>query len=114
MKIVKKRHKISPKQRALITSKSFRPGCVITELAKSYGVTPGVIYRWRNNHKSKNLDSQTSAISSDNFLEVVVTGSKPMMLQKADLVFEDMSLLVQGKISGSKLLAIVKALEASC
>lgn len=51
MTMSKKYKKISPKLKSRILSESFLPGCIISNLAKSYGISAKAIYNWRRSSR---------------------------------------------------------------
>lgn len=123
---LKRRKVVTSEEREQIIGESLKSGCVITELARTYGISADTIYGWRNKHRNKSSISKSNlnaaqtgknASNSNNndsnkkFLEVSVVPSKSLVLQKAELVFNEIVLTVQGSLSSTKLLNIIKLLE---
>ena len=101
--------------------KSLKEGCVITQLAKEYGVSKNTIYGWRSKYKESEpaiYEYKPKAVSpaSDNkFIELSITESNRLTnLHEASLKFTNFSLVLQGQIKSSILVSIVKILEESC
>ena len=127
----------SSEQKADILAATAMPGCIISDLAKSYGIGRGSIYAWIRQQKQSSKtkqQEQTLAISSEpRFLEVAVRESpskethilkldstekaeavKPLVahtLSKALLIFSNFSLEIKGNLSSSRLISILKILE---
>jgi transposase-like protein len=128
---VAKRKKISSQIKSQILSEALMPGCIISELAKSHGISPSHIYRWR---KKQNLTGsasvkakpKTSLENTNNFVELsmqdptdsttnfVASSKSYSTLSKASLIFNDFSLVIEGDIKSSSLFAIVQILEEAC
>jgi len=111
----KRRHKKIPaKVKAEIISESLVPGCVISKLASQYGVSKQIIYEWRKEFQANHPQFGASVAAANSFIELPIINSKPCVLEKASLVFHDFSLVLEGQIQTSSLLAILKILEESC
>ena len=113
--------KIAPELRLQIITESMRAGCVITNLAKQYGISKDTIYGWRakyNNSTAVSLASKDQASPPDSngsFIELTVNEAKQLPnLQEASLKFDNFSLVIQGQIKSSTLISIVKILEETC
>lgn len=121
LRLTKNGTKISLETRAKILSESFQPSCVISELALSYGISAGIIYRWRRREKQKKAVDQESR-----FIEIPIYERKESAvlspaasfapssaLTKASLTFRDLALTVtvEGRVKGDLLVALVKMLE---
>ena len=113
--------KIKPELKSQIIAESMKAGCVITNLAKQYGVSKDTIYGWRT--KYNNTSSTPSALkhgaepfnSNDKFIEVTVSEARQIPnLQEASLKFDNFSLVIQGRIKSNTLISIVKILEEIC
>ena len=128
---------LSSEQKAEILAAAAVQGCVISDLAKSYGIGRGSIYAWIRQQKQSSKtkqQEQTLAISSEpRFLEVAVKDSdskethilkldsiekaesiKPLgahTLSRASLIFSNFSLEIKGNLSGSRLISILKIFE---
>ena len=101
--------------------KSLKEGCVITQLAKEYGVSKNTIYGWRSKYKESEpaiyeyKPKVVSPVSDNKFIELSITESNRLTnLHEASLKFTNFSLVLQGQIKSSILVSIVKILEESC
>ena len=116
----KKAKKIAVKVRAQVLEAMMVPGYVATDLIRSYGISKSTIYKWRKQLKtlpeSTGLVIDSDCATKSRFVEVSVKGpsTKACDLKKASLIFDDFSISIEGKISSSKLLAVLKVLEDSC
>lgn len=104
---------ISEELKSKILSESKRSGCVISELAKKYGIKVARIYRWRL--KASREQSSLSNVNSKNFVEVKlsekVTDPQPLrVLKKASLEFEDFKLSVEGSLEARRIQQILDLL----
>jgi transposase-like protein len=113
--------KVSAEIKAGIIAESLRPGCVIANLAKETGISMNTIYSWRSKYNSLSLANSGSLGKADsfdsagNFIELSVSQPRQLLnLQEVSLRFDDLSLVMQGQIKSSVLLAIVKILEEVC
>jgi transposase-like protein len=93
-----------------ITRESFKEGCIVSELAKLRGVSEKTLYGWRRKYKQAALRSD----SRNNFVELTVKEPESRLLKKAELIYDDFSVLLEGRIASGKLLEVIKVLEASC
>ena len=101
--------KIKPELKSQIIAESMKTGCVITNLAKQYGISKDTIYGWRT--KYNNTASTPSALkcraepsdSNGRFIELTVNEARALPnLQEASLKFNNFSLIIQGQIKSSK------------
>lgn len=116
-----RRKRIEKLLKAKILSESLKEGCVITELAKEYGVSKNTIYGWRSKYKEsvpsvcEYKPKVVSPASDNKFIELSITESNRLTnLHEASLKFTNFSLVLQGQIKSSILVSIVKILEESC
>lgn len=93
-----------------ITRESFEDGCKVLELAKSYGISGRTLYGWRRKCKKVELGIEPEG----KFVELAVKEPEVKLLKKAELIFDDISVLLEGRISCGKLLEVIRVLEASC
>lgn len=93
----------------------MKAGCVITNLAKQYGISKDTIYGWHT--KYNNTTSTPSTLkcraepsdSNGRFIELTVNEARALPnLQEASLKFNNFSLIIQGQIKSSILISIVK------
>jgi transposase-like protein len=116
--MIKRKKQITSGKKSQILRELLEPGCSITKLAKSYNVSKKSLYRWRQNHELNNhhgsqIQKAADNNSTGNFVELSVKESDSA-LKKASLIFDNLSISIEGKISSSKLSGIIKILEGSC
>jgi transposase-like protein len=104
------RKKVPAELKARILAESSKAGCVIVDLAESYGIPRRILYSWRSKAKKK----LAMVDSRDKFVELVVTQPAQETFKKAELVFGDCVLLMEGRFSSAKFISILKILEAAC
>ncbi|WP_341790754.1 transposase [Rickettsia endosymbiont of Polydrusus tereticollis] len=109
-----RRKNITAEQRAQIISESCVPGCIISKVARSYGISEKTLYGWRSRGKFSRRKAETSNNTGNKFVELLVQEREYTLLKKAELTFSNFSLLIEGNISSTKLLEIVKILDGSC
>jgi transposase-like protein len=118
--MVNRRKKISRKVKSQILLELAKPGYVISNISREYGVSNWTIYNWLKKQKASvapagGSSSGTSVNDSGEFVELAVAeGGGDYSLTKASLVFQDFSLSLEGKLSSSKLISILKILEVTC
>lgn len=115
----KSRRDITAEQRKQIISESYVSGCVISQVAQSYGISKETLYGWRSRERRKRREEAKANNSGNKFIELsiqktTVQETKCTILKKAELKFNDFSLSIEGSVSSSKLLEIVKILDRSC
>jgi transposase-like protein len=113
--MTKNNKKISSKQKALILAEVV-PGCVISKLAKSHGISKGTIYAWIKRSQNPQINKLNTVNSSidNSFVEINLINTKNQTnstLEKASLIFNNFSLCIEGKVASGKLIAIIKILE---
>ncbi|MCC8369571.1 MAG: transposase [Rickettsia endosymbiont of Oxypoda opaca] len=105
---------ITEAQKSQIISESYKTGCIISQLAKSYGISVKTLYSWRSRQKSERIKKEVSNNSNNQFVELSVQNNENIVLNKAELIFNNFSLLLEGNIKSTKLLEIIKVLEMPC
>jgi transposase-like protein len=137
----KKSKQISQEIKSRILSESHIPGRTVPDLASVYGISPGVIYRWRREERklASNVAAQSHLASAcvGNFVELsvcdheegeinsslsrndrhadsITNSNSHHTFQKASFVFDDFSLMIEGKIKVSKIFEAIKILEGPC
>jgi transposase-like protein len=113
-KTTKKRREFPAALKSEILAELRKPDCIVPEVAKSYGVSSGLLYEWRRRYASESKELPRSGNSNNQFIEVLVQDAKNPVLQKASLVFDDFAFSIEGKFSSTSLVNILKVLEASC
>jgi len=105
------------KLKARVLAEAALPGCNIAALSRANPeVCRATVYGWLRKHRQTEK-SQTSIALPPKFVEVSVTDTQDLSrhtLEKASLTFKDFSILMEGKLSGVKLVAILKILEERC
>lgn len=93
-----------------------KPGSVLTNIAKSYGISRSTIYHWIGHSRSSLIQSSgdKTSLQQHRFVELAVERSIAPKLQQATLVFENYSLSVEGNIKLQNLIQIINILESSC
>lgn len=116
--MTKRRESISKESKEKITAKLFTTNCLISELSRSYGISRSTLYKWRSRARNKKTLALTGQGVQERFIELSVQeGSnflKKTRLQKALLTFEDFSISMEGSVSSSKFISILKILEEPC
>ena len=104
---------INPEQKEKILQESYEKGCVVTKLAKKYGVPESTIYGWRG--KDKQQEKNNTQEETKNFIEVQikegVVDKEKNKLKKAELVYEKFRIEIEGEISSAKIAPIMQILE---
>ena len=102
---------LDPNLKAKIVKESHKEGATVVSLAKKYGVSTSAIHRWRQSSSSeeKNEDKEVK----DKFIKVPIQKSTIIAkLKKAELVYENCRLEIDGEISSEKLFSLVQIMEA--
>ena len=97
--------------KAKIVQESYKEGATVVSLAKKYGVSTSAIHRWRQGSSSgeKMEDKEVE----DKFIKVPIQKSSVVAkLKKAELVYENCRLEIDGEISSEKLFSLVQIMEA--
>ena len=97
--------------KAKIVRESYEEGCTVSSLAKKYGVSTSAIHRWRKSSSSEEKIEDKEV--EDKFIQVPIQKSRVVAkLKKAELVYENCRLEIDGEISSEKLFSIVQIMEA--
>ena len=104
--------KISPEIKAKILEESRVLGCVISELAKRYGIRKELIYTWRRRELK---ESSESKVVKDNFVEAklsdgFIESKSSQLLKKASLEFEEFKLCMEGSFKSEQIKQILDLL----
>ena len=81
------------------------PGSSVSELAKNYKISTKSIYNLRRRLRT------IKPIDEPNFIELAVKDPVNFNLRNASLTFANFSLVLEGDIKSSSLIAIIKILE---
>ena len=97
--------------KAKIVRESYDEGCTVISLAKKYGVSTSAIHKWR---QSIGRDEKMEVKEvEDKFIKVPIQKSTVIAkLKKAELVYENCRLEIDGEINSEKLFSIVQLMEA--
>lgn len=90
-----KRKTITAEQKAQIISQSYAVGCVVSQLAKSYGISEKTLYGWRSREKSARRKEEASNNSGNKFVELAVQETEYTIFKKAELTFSNFSLSIE-------------------
>ena len=102
---------LDPSSKAKIVKESYEEGCTVLSLAKKYGASTSTIHRWRQG--SGNEGKMQDKEDEDKFIKVPIQQSTVIAkLKKAELVYENCRLEIDGEISSKKLFSIVQIMEA--
>ena len=102
---------LDPSSKAKIVKESYEEGCTVVSLAKKYGVSTSAIHRWRQSSSSE--EKMEGKKVEDKFIKVPIQKSTVIAkLKKAELVYENCRLAIDGEISSEKLFSIVQIMEA--
>lgn len=102
---------LDPNSKAKIVRESYEEGCTVTSLAKKYGVSTSSIHKWRKSSSSE--EKMEGKKVDDKFIKVPIQKSTVIAkLKKAELVYENCRLEIDGEISSEKLFSIVQIMEA--
>ncbi len=108
--------KISAEVRSQVMLELAKGECGVRNISMRYGVSRAAIYNWLKEERAAvGVGSDVSVNESTEFVELSVAESEAHSgLTKASLVFQDFSLSIEGKLSSSKLISIIKILEVTC
>ena len=102
---------LDPNSKAKIVKESYKEGATVRSLAKKYGVSTSAIHRWRQCSNSE--EKMEGKKVDDKFIKVPIQKSTVIAkLKKAELVYENCRLAIDGEISSEKLFSIVQIMEA--
>jgi len=114
MIIKKNRLPISGSVKSQVIEAIKNPDCNVPELAKLHKISTTIIYGWRKEYAMSLIGKR--AHCDNNFVELLPEPPKAsnLNLQKANLVFDEFSLTVEGQLACSRLILVIKSLDASC
>jgi len=104
-------NKIPLEVKSQILSELQAPGCIVSSLAKSYNISNTTIYSWQRQARGIKVATGNEGEKPNNFVELSVTEPKNFIMEKASLIFNGFSLVIEGKVNSSSLFEIVKILE---
>jgi len=114
---------ITPELKSKILSEIIVPGVVISQIAKSYNLSPKNLYNWRNHYfrklgeprKAQKLSS--SVKSSNQFIELkpypdlILPEASSSNLSQISLTLNNISVSLKGNIKTASLIKILAVLE---
>lgn len=100
---------ISPEKKSQILADLAIPGYSVRELAKTYKVSITSIYNLQR--VAQGIREISGTERNNNFVELSVKDSMNSTLEKASLTFHNFSFFIEGKVTSTILIAIVKILE---
>ena len=108
--------KISAEVKSQVMIELARGEFGVRNISMRYGVSRAAIYSWLKAERAEaGVGADASVNGRGGFVELSVEESQAhSSLTKASLVFQDFSLSLEGKLSSSKLISIIKILEVTC
>jgi transposase-like protein len=100
---------ISPEKKSQILADLAIPGCSVKQLAKLYNLSKTSIYNLQR--VAENIRELKESKRSNDFVELSVRDSMSSTLEKASLTFHNFSFSIEGHVTSSSLVAILKILE---
>lgn len=102
-------HKISTEKKERILEESYTKGCIISKLAEKNKISKATIYRWRNDKDRIAKNERIKSVA--NFVEVSIKKEMANELKKVELVYEEFTIEIVGKIRSTKIAPIMQILE---
>lgn len=101
---------LDPNLKGKIVKESYKEGVTVVSLSKKYGVSTSAIHRWRQSSNSE--EKIEGKEFEDKFIKVPIQKSTVIAkLKKAELVYENCRLEIDGEISSEKLFTLVQIME---
>jgi transposase-like protein len=110
-----KRTKVSGELKERILHESMEAGCDLELLAKRYKLSPQTICKWQRCYRNQQKVESLEPISSQ-FVELTALPiTKSPGLKKVELLFDNYSCSIEGRMNSAQLLKLVQLLEGeSC
>ena len=110
-----KRTKVSCTLKKQILSESLQLDCNLALLAKQYNLSPQTIAKWKTTYR-KQQRAGTLEQPGSKFIELTIAPiAKTCHLKKVELLFDNYSCCIEGRMNSTQLLKLVQLLEeASC
>lgn len=114
------RKRISDEIRLSVLRAAQEPGCVVSELARSRGISAWTIRKWVKEEGNFKESKDGEISRGSNFVELLVAEpsnsiqESVSILEKASFTFSNCSVSIEGKIKVEKLIEIIKVLDTSC
>jgi transposase-like protein len=104
-----------------IIKASRMPGCVVSDVAKSYNISPNLLYAWRSDcnksaEKIKNMNDFVELSLNKSSIQTpsLATNSTNLFLKKVSLEFNNFTFELEGNVSSKKLVQLISILEEPC
>mgnify|MGYP003621028293 CR=1 FL=1 len=109
-------NKISAEVKSQVMIELAKGESGVGNISMRHGVSRAAIYSWLKAERAEaGAGADGSVNDSGGFVELSVAEAEiHTSLTKASLVFGDFSLSLEGKLSSSKLISIIKILEVTC
>jgi transposase len=103
-----RRRSWSAEEKARIVAESLARGANVSALARSHGLTPSQIFRWRR----MNVGTKPAAVPALSFVPVIVDDKPAAMTREAiEIEFKGVKLRIPGGTRPSTIRALLKALR---
>lgn len=114
----KKNNRFSKKIKSEVLEMLKDSGYSVVEVSRAYGISTSTLHKWKSwsarmDQKSSLSSGSSTSPSSAEFVELAVVDSKKV-IKKALMVFDDISLSIEGKINSKDLISLISVLESSC
>lgn len=109
-----KRKRIPSKIKAEILTALSKPDCIMSQLARTYGISVFTISQWRKEYQEVWSNIRQECTQVNNFAEVSVKEEGDKKLQKASLTFNNVTISIEGGIRSETLVEIIKLVEGRC
>lgn len=108
-----KRTKVSREIKEQVLHESMQADCNIELIAKRYKLSPQTIRKWQRCYRKQQKVESIEAPIGSQFIELTSLPviNKTSGLKKVELIFEDYSCSVVGKMNSTQLLKLVQLLE---
>ncbi|WP_316354172.1 transposase [Candidatus Trichorickettsia mobilis] len=106
-----KRTKVSREIREQVLHESMQVGCDVELLAKKHKLSPQTICKWQRSYRKQQKVENLEQLRSQ-FIELpVLPITKPSSLKKVELLFDNYSCCIEGRMNSAQLLKLVQLLE---
>jgi len=108
----KTRTKVSREAKEQILSQSLQAGCNIELLAKRHNLSSTTIHKWRVVYNKQKQAQEPLDAGTCQFIEVKRPSiERTSSLKKVELLFDNYSCCIEGRINSNQLLKLVQLLE---
>ena len=111
-----KRTKVSREIKEQVLHESMQADCNIELLAKRYKLSPQTICKWQRCYRKQQIVESIEPPIVSQFVELTALPiAKTSSLKKVELLFDNYSCCVEGRMNSAQLLKLVQLLEGeSC